>query len=77
MDWLWWEMLGFRVIFGIGMCRARLSRWRVTISLGCPPPPPSEEAVIMLHALLAQTLLFRLPPGSPGPNGGCLLSRRL
>ena len=32
--------------------------------------PPSDEAVVMLHALRSQNLLFPLPPGSPGPNGG-------
>ena len=32
--------------------------------------PPSDEAVVMLHALRCQKLLFPLPPGSPGPNGG-------
>ena len=31
--------------------------------------PPSDEAVVMLHALRSQNLLFPLPPGSPGPNG--------
>ena len=31
---------------------------------------PSDEAVIMLCAVRAQNLLFHLPPGSPGPNGG-------
>ena len=31
---------------------------------------PSDEAVVMLHALRSQNLLFPLPPGSPGPNGG-------
>ena len=32
--------------------------------------PPSDEAVVMLHALRSQNLLFPIPPGSPGPNGG-------
>ena len=32
--------------------------------------PPSDEAVVMLHALRSQNLLFPRPPGSPGPNGG-------
>ena len=32
--------------------------------------PPSDEAVVMLHALRRQNLLFPLSPGSPGPNGG-------
>ena len=32
--------------------------------------PPLDEAVVMLHALRRQNLLFPLPPGSPGPNGG-------
>ena len=32
--------------------------------------PPSDEAVVMLHALRGQNLLFPLPQGSPGPNGG-------
>ena len=32
--------------------------------------PPSDEAVVMLHALRRQNLLFPLPPGSPGPNWG-------
>ena len=32
--------------------------------------PPSGEAVIMLRALWAKNLLFPLPPGPPGPNGG-------
>ena len=32
--------------------------------------PPSGEAVVMLHALRSQNLLFPLPPGSRGPNGG-------
>ena len=32
--------------------------------------PPSDEAVVTLHALRCQNLLFRLPPGCPGPNGG-------
>ena len=32
--------------------------------------PPSDEAVVMLHALRRRNLLFPLPPGSPGPNGG-------
>ena len=32
--------------------------------------PLSDEAVVMLHALRSQNLLFPLPPGSPGPNGG-------
>ena len=31
---------------------------------------PSDEAVVMLTALRSQNLLFPLPPGSPGPNGG-------
>ena len=31
--------------------------------------PPSDEALIMLRALRHQSLLFPLPPGSPGPNG--------
>ena len=31
---------------------------------------PADEAVVMLHALRCQNLLFPLPPGSPGPNGG-------
>ena len=34
--------------------------------------PPSDEAVVMLHALHSQNLLFPLPSGSPGPNGGVL-----
>ena len=32
--------------------------------------PPSDEAVVMMRALRDQGLLFPLPPGSPGPNGG-------
>ena len=32
--------------------------------------PPSDEAVVMMRALRGQGLLFPLPPGSPGPNGG-------
>ena len=32
--------------------------------------PPADEAVVVLHALPRQNLLFPLPPGSPGPNGG-------
>ena len=32
--------------------------------------PPLDEAVVMLHALRGQNLLFPLSPGSPGPNGG-------
>ena len=32
--------------------------------------PPSDEAVVMLHALRSQNLLFPLPPGLAGPNGG-------
>ena len=32
--------------------------------------PPSDEAVVMLSALHRQSLLFPLPQGSPGPNGG-------
>ena len=32
--------------------------------------PPSDEALAMLHALRRQNLLFTLPPGSVGPNGG-------
>ena len=32
--------------------------------------PPSDEALVMLHALRSQNLLFPLPPWSPGPNGG-------
>ena len=32
--------------------------------------PPLDEAVVMLHALHGQNLLFPLPPGSPGLNGG-------
>ena len=32
--------------------------------------PPADEAVILLQALRNQNLLFPLPPGSPGPNGG-------
>ena len=32
--------------------------------------PPSDEAVVMLHALRSQNLLFPFPPGSLGPNGG-------
>ena len=32
--------------------------------------PPSDEAVVMLHALRRQSLLFTLLPRSPGPNGG-------
>ena len=31
--------------------------------------PPSDEAVVMLHALRSQNLLFPLPHGSRGPNG--------
>ena len=38
--------------------------------------PPSDEAVVMLHALRGQNLLFPLPPGSPGPRGGFLQSLR-
>ena len=32
--------------------------------------PPSDEAVVMLHALHRQNLLFPLPPGFWGPNRG-------
>ena len=32
--------------------------------------PPSDEAVVMMRALRGLGLLFPLPPGSPGPNGG-------
>ena len=32
--------------------------------------PPSDEAVFIMRALRGQGLLFPLPPGSPGPNGG-------
>ena len=32
--------------------------------------PPSDEAVVMMRALPGQGLLFPLPPGAPGPNGG-------
>ena len=32
--------------------------------------PPSDEAVVMLHALRGNNLLFPLLPWSPGPNGG-------
>ena len=32
--------------------------------------PPSDEAVVMMRALRGQGLLFPLPPGSLGPNGG-------
>ena len=32
--------------------------------------PPSYDAVVMLHALRSQNLLFPLPPRSPGPNWG-------
>ena len=32
--------------------------------------PASDEAVVMLHALRSQNVLFPLPPGSPGPNEG-------
>ena len=40
--------------------------------------PPSDEAVVMLHALRSQNLLFPLPPGSPDPNGGvCAIPKTL
>ena len=32
--------------------------------------PPSDKAVVMLHALRRQNLLFPLPPASTGPNQG-------
>ena len=32
--------------------------------------PPSDEAVVMSHALRSQNVLFPLPAGLPGPNGG-------
>ena len=32
--------------------------------------PPADEAVIMLRTSRHQNLLFPLPPGSPGRNGG-------
>ena len=32
--------------------------------------PPLDEAVVMLHALRGQNLLFPLLPGSPGPKSG-------
>ena len=37
---------------------------------------PSDEAVVMLHALRSQNLLFPLPPGSPGSNRGVLPSQK-